>query len=56
MPSNQTSLFYTKVRNFNDFIAGFGGGGGGEGALGMRLGLATCIEDVEAVVVAADSL
>ena len=50
MPSNQTSLFYTKVRNFNDFIAGFGG------ALGMRLGLATCIEDVEAVVVAADSL
>lgn len=54
MPSNQTSLFYTKVRNFNDFIVGFGGGGGG--ALGMRLGLATCIEDVEAVVVAADSL
>ena len=31
MPSNQTSLFYTKVRNFNDFIVGFGGGGGSPG-------------------------
>ena len=55
MPSKQTSLFYTKVRNFNDFISGFVEGGGGK-ALGTRLGLATCIEDVEAVVATADSL
>ena len=37
MPSNQTSLFYTKVRNFNDFIVGFGGGGGG-GSPGNEVG------------------